>query len=675
LPTGATRQYTAIFAIGGRLLGSFKGAMAFAEARMRRLRALSLSFATGLKKIGAVAVGAFAGAFAGFGLSKIFSGMFEGAADQAVEVEQRTRALTFSLLKLNVIRKGGLPIAREQAALIEHHNALLSRQGVLSEEIYGELAKTLSLYGVPPKQIMASSAAMGDLLVATRGVTATTEDATSLARGLARAIYTGQGRALIRYGIIIDKNWKKEHVTYQSRLDSLMSMMQAYKGVNKAAENTPIGRIQKWRNELLRTRIEIGNEILPIQAEMADRWRTALPQMKPAIIFVFKGLLAIMLRVSRFITTRLIPAVNELRTWWERQGPEQRRRWTNLAIWIGGVVAAMIALNAAAVLVGFSLKGAFIGLAVAGVIASIVKVRNAYETTQALIASKPVAIAPDYATNQQQWNELFIGIQAAWITFKQWWTDQGGLDWNTIMGNLRKWWSDTFAELRREVSRLKDDLTHFDWTFGFKTQWHDAIDQWRHFWHGPAAMPQAPPAPAAARAASRLPNPPPAANAAANLPVDIPPADISSQDAAARAVGGRSAADAAARAAKLRGFQEGGLVTKPTIARIAEKQPEVVIPFDQWVRRLGTSGYPLDPKGRAMAPTRAAYDAVYGHMQKATPPPHVTFSPHITINGNATEEEQRSLDTRLRDLSRDFIKQFVAAQRQSRRLSFEGGYG
>lgn len=50
------------------------------------------------------------------------------------------------------------------------------------------------------------------------------------------------------------------------------------------------------------------------------------------------------------------------------------------------------------------------------------------------------------------------------------------------------------------------------------------------------------------------------------------------------------------------------------------------------------------------------------------------FTPNITIHGNATETEQRAMDSRLRDLATDFIEQFKRAQYQSRRLSYEGGY-
>jgi len=50
------------------------------------------------------------------------------------------------------------------------------------------------------------------------------------------------------------------------------------------------------------------------------------------------------------------------------------------------------------------------------------------------------------------------------------------------------------------------------------------------------------------------------------------------------------------------------------------------------------------------------------------------FTPNVIIHGDATDEAQRAMDTRLRDLSQDFIEQMTRAQRQARRTSYEGGY-
>lgn len=92
----------------------------------------------------------------------------------------------------------------------------------------------------------------------------------------------------------------------------------------------------------------------------------------------------------------------------------------------------------------------------------------------------------------------------------------------------------------------------------------------------------------------------------------------------------------------LKALQHGGVVTKPTLAAIGEKGPEAVIP-------LGRKGGGGDTA--------------------------VHFNPIIHINGNASQADQEAMDTKLRDLARDFVAQFKRAQSHERRLSYEGGYG
>ena len=69
---GAKREYTAIFSIGARLLGSFRGAMAAAQSRMRALQATAMiGRAVNLQ----VRFGIFSTLFAGvaaFGVGAIF---------------------------------------------------------------------------------------------------------------------------------------------------------------------------------------------------------------------------------------------------------------------------------------------------------------------------------------------------------------------------------------------------------------------------------------------------------------------------------------------------------------------------------------------------------------------------------------------------------------------------
>jgi hypothetical protein len=144
------------------------------------------------------------------------------------------------------------------------------------------MSKQLALMGVPPKQIMHSVAAMGDLLVAIEGVNASEEEATTLARTLGKTIMSGKApaRQLQKLGIFLPKDWSKQFTTYQSRLDDIIKRLKFASGSNIREALTPLGRIQRFRNELQKTREEIGNELIPLQAKLADKWRNALPTVK-----------------------------------------------------------------------------------------------------------------------------------------------------------------------------------------------------------------------------------------------------------------------------------------------------------------------------------------------------------------------------------------------------------
>ena len=106
------------------------------------------------------------------------------------------------------------------------------------------------------------------------------------------------------------------------------------------------------------------------------------------------------------------------------------------------------------------------------------------------------------------------------------------------------------------------------------------------------------------------------------------------------------------------GHAMGGIVRRPMLSMVGERGPEAIIPLSGGRRAQGL----LDYATRAIMGGSGATDM------------HVSFAPVITIYGNATESEQRAMDSRLRDLTRDFIAQFKAAQAQERRLSYESGY-
>jgi hypothetical protein len=124
---------------------------------------------------------------------------------------------------------------------------------------------------------------------------------------------------------------------------------------------------------------------------------------------------------------------------------------------------------------------------------------------------------------------------------------------------------------------------------------------------------------------------------AMGTPLSIPAAAA----AAATGPGGLPSPDIPADTSGVPGYASGGIVRRPTLAMIGERGPEAVVPL-----RGGRGGHQTS----------------------------VNFSPTVNIAGNASAAEQAAMDSKLRDLARDFVNDFKRAQGNERRLSYEGGY-
>ena len=307
---GGKREYTAIFSIGGRLLGSFRGAMAAAGNRLRGLSRIARS-AFGLIKsaLGGMLVG-----FGSFLAANVLAKMFSGASEEAIEAEQRTRALTNALMLNNKVAKGGTAEAKKQLDLIYQHNQRLEEQGVLHKDILDNMAVQLALKGgIPPGAISDSIDVMQDLLVATKGVTASEEDGTSMAKAWANAVARGRLMGLANQGVAITKEQTKAFAklkTVQERQLWLMKNIgMRYRGVAAAARETPVGRIVQFRNAIKSLSEEIGQVLLPAQADMADAWRAMLedPAIRGMLIRSVQGLGKAVSVTANIIKDDLIP--------------------------------------------------------------------------------------------------------------------------------------------------------------------------------------------------------------------------------------------------------------------------------------------------------------------------------------------------------------------------------
>jgi carbon monoxide dehydrogenase subunit G len=323
----AQKTYTATFAIGAKLAGSFKSVMQAAHTRMRSIENAAHRMGSAFSKLGLSLSGL--GALVGvLGAGKMFSSIFEGAAEAADEFLDRQRKLTVALLKNDEIRKGGLAKAKAQTAAIFEANEALAKQGVVSKELLDISAANLANSGMPPKYIVEAAGGMADLLVATRGVNASQEEMARLTKVYGVAIRTGMTRGLREYGIILTDNQQKEFKDMKQYSDFALRRYNYLKklgafaaGTNARELRSDQGRIHKLHTDMDEMRIRLGLATLPARAQMAEAWRGALHELEP--LFEHVGIVAA--RVGTWVGREMADLTKRLST------PEAAKTWHDVA--------------------------------------------------------------------------------------------------------------------------------------------------------------------------------------------------------------------------------------------------------------------------------------------------------------------------------------------------------
>jgi hypothetical protein len=750
----ATKQYTAIFAIGAKLLGSFRGVMNAASARLAKLHKQTLAFGKSILKLTGV-IGLFGTAIAGLGIGEVLRSIFRGATDQAKEARQRVNATIAAFMALRDIKaKGGYDQGKRELDIIYKQNEMLGKQGVLHTDIYNEMTKQLALGGVPPRQIKAMMGPLGDLLVKYRGVNATEEEGAELAMKAVKAIH-GKTKGMMAFGMYLDANklnsaGKKVQKTYQEIFEEILKLSSAEgtAGFNIARAADPEGKIQILQNRLQDMREEIGNKILPVQAKMAEAWLAILtPEntklLSDAVEWLFKQLT----RLVEYLKNDLLPYLKS------DEGRAKLKQIGDTFIWIAQNLKPIL-ITLGAIYVAMS------ALSVIGIIANPIS----------LIIIAVLALVAAIVLMVTYWNEFKTGIWLVWKAATRIPIIGGFIE---SMGQQLAFVRDTIALVWDLIVSNKDKIISIfktmgkiviDWLLQPFKDIHSAYDKLVNAWKnrpkwlggsggaaaaGAAANAAAAPTAAAQAASAQIPLTPEGLKAVQGERADIVAdlmrpelrnlvsatlateaqgaedqknvleslvnrgvnakaagtykgvedmiksgfygpynrgetaavmakglSDARSQQVAGmiqeigagrNALGGLSdqgmineihgaikeqhgedyygllkGSDTQSAAYKYsRPFAEGGIVTRPTLATLGERGPEAVLPLRGGIG-LGTT---------------------------------VHFSPSITINGNASESEQASLEAKLRNVAREFIENFKRAQYQERRLSYESGYG
>jgi len=424
-----TRQYTAIFAIGAKMLASFKGVMNAASARLTKLRTQTLAFGKSILKLTGV-IGLLGTAVAGLGVGELLRSLFTGATDQAKEARQRINSTIASFLQLRDIAKAGDPWkkAQDQLDIIYKQNEALGKQGVLHTDIYNEMTKQLAQGGVPPRQIKAAVGALGDLLVKTRGVNASEQEAAELAEAYVKAIH-GKTKGMQAFGVFIspdkvDSQGRKIKKSFQEIYEQILRIMSAkgIAGFNKRLAETPEGKIQIFRNRLQDMREEIGNRILPAQARMAEMWLQILtPENQKLLFNAVDWFMNKLKDLVEYLKTKVIPwfKSKEGQKFFKQLGDAAVwvvQHWKQIAIVIAAIVAGMWLLQAATVAVNLAVAAIAMPevTAILALAAAVLLIATNWDTVKAAVQGYVASIRAIPEDQQTGWQKFFNWWYTEW---------------------------------------------------------------------------------------------------------------------------------------------------------------------------------------------------------------------------------------------------------------------
>ena len=180
------------------------------------------------------------------------------------EIEART--------KLTEVMRAMMGASDEQIESIVRLTTEQEKLGVVSRDVQIAGAQQMSTYLRQKETLDILVPAINDLLVQTKGVNATQQDAVNIANMFGKA-FIGMPGLLRRAGIVFNKA-EERVLKYGNELEKASMLAQViYQNVgkmNEAMAQSDPGKIKQLENILRSTRIEIGKKLLPVQAKWAE---------------------------------------------------------------------------------------------------------------------------------------------------------------------------------------------------------------------------------------------------------------------------------------------------------------------------------------------------------------------------------------------------------------------
>jgi hypothetical protein len=621
-----------MFSIGAKLLGSFGAAMRQATSRLQRLQVTARGAMKAIGIMGAALTGLAVGAgitAAGLILRKIFSGA-EAAYKNSLEVQTQLQTVLENNNKLHGISAA---MSKKDVELLSKQAEEMQKVGVNADEVMLSGAKTLSQFGESPKKVAAWLPIMDDVLAATKGVNASQGDAQVLAMKIGKAVKDGQLMGLKRLGLEMGKLTPKEFKalsTEEKRLRIMTALEQKFKGASARLGATDLGKLKIMNNLFDNLQEKVGAITIGYKVKWAEFLIKLLPRLEPLVVRLgaalgklFGGADKAGKSLGDTISDKIVAGFEKLIAlvdWLAKNKGWLLPLAKNIAIVTAALYALSVVIGIVSTLMALTPVG-WLVVGIAALVAGIVLLIANWDKVSAAMARawEYMKQMPILGPVFQDLQRDLQGIYAAW----------GQIDWSV--------WAYEWEQLKADWTALVTWLTtpiDFSaiWaslTSTFANALTDLKAQWNAF------------------------------AASLHLPSFLQFGGVGTAAPTGAAARGAETAQGLAPGMSGQSYQLGGIVKRMTAATLGEHGPEAVVPLSGGRRAAGL----LDYANRALG------------MGAAAGPTALSFAPVITINGNATETEQRAMDSRLRDLASDFIAQFKAAQHQERRLSYEGGYG
>lgn len=191
--------------------------------------------------------------------------------------------------KLTEIYRTRMGVSEEAAQATMDLASALQQTGIIGDEVSLSGAQQLATFAQYPETVDALLPAMDNLLAQQKGFNATTQDAVNVANLMGKAMQGNTG-ALTRVGITFDEAQEQvlKYGTEEERAAMLAEVINQNVGnMNETLANTPLGQIQQMKNTIGDMKEQIGAQLAPVVAQLAQWVSTnLLPAIQNFIAFL-----------------------------------------------------------------------------------------------------------------------------------------------------------------------------------------------------------------------------------------------------------------------------------------------------------------------------------------------------------------------------------------------------